>query len=142
MTEKQVKKMIHHEGLLLSMIAIPIGLLLGGMIAYICLPDGWNFVNYGIVSLFIAMLGFLIVQLSIGKPASIAAKVSPIEASKNNMDTDKKEKISDKKHKFLTPYTLAKIESKNNRKKLELATMSLALGGIFYDCINMDYIMG
>ena len=78
------------------------------------------------------MLGFLIVQLSIGKPASIAAKVSPIEASKNNMDTDKKEKISDKKHKFLTPYTLAKIESKNNRKKLELATMSLALGGIFF----------
>ncbi len=132
MTEKQVKKMIHHEGLLLSMIAIPIGLLLGGMIAYICLPDGWNFVNYGIVSLFIAMLGFLIVQLSIGKPASIAAKVSPIEASKNNMDTDKKEKISDKKHKFLTPYTLAKIESKNNRKKLELATMSLALGGILF----------
>lgn len=132
MTEKQVKKMIRHEGLLLSMIAIPIGLLLGGVIAYISLPDGWNFVNYGIVSLLIAMLGFLIVQLSIGKPVSIAAKVSPIEASKNNIDTDKKEKISDKKHKFLTPYTLAKIESKNNRKKLELATMSLALGGILF----------
>jgi len=38
--------------------------LLGGVIAYISLPDGWNFVNYGIVSLLIAMLGFLIALLS------------------------------------------------------------------------------
>ncbi len=132
MTEKQVKKMIRREGLLLSAAAVPMGLLPGGMIAYIALPDGWSFVNYGVVSLLSALLGFLAVQLSIGRPASIAAKVSPIDAYKNNVDTDKEEKTKDRRHQFLTPFKLAQMESRNNRKRLGLTTMSLAFGGILF----------
>lgn len=132
MTEKQVKKMIRREGLLLSIIAIPMGLLLGGGIAYIALPEGWNFVNYGMVSLITTMIGCLIVQFSIGKPASIASRVSPIEASGNQVGADKKENNGTKKRRTLSPFTLAQIESKNNQKKQGVTTVSLAFGGILF----------
>lgn len=132
MTEKQVKKMIRREGLLLSVIAIPAGLLLGGLVICIAMPEGWDLAEYGTVSLVIAALEFLIVQISIGKPASMASKVSPIEASKYNMDAGRGDETGKKKHKFLSPFTLAQMEIRNNPKRLGLTTMSLALGGILF----------
>ncbi|MFG6368983.1 MAG: ABC transporter permease [Lachnospiraceae bacterium] len=130
MTEKQIKQMIHREGLLLSVLAIPVGLFLGGIISYILIPDGWTFQNFGITALIISVLGILVVQLSVRKPASIASKVSPIEASKN-VGTATKQKFQGG-HKILTPYVLARIESINNCKKWWFTTVSLALGGIIF----------
>ncbi len=149
MTEKQVKKMIHREGLLLSAAAIPAGLLTGGILIYFALPDGWSFADYGITSLVIAALGFLVVQLSIGRPASIAAKVSPIEAYKNYAVTgkqkpkkmgtpttkvieDMQETYGRQRRRQLTPLTLAWMEIRTNRKKQGLTTISLAFGGILF----------
>lgn len=138
MTEKQVKKMIHREGLLLSAAAIPAGLLTGGILVYFILPDGWSFADSGMISLVIAALGFLVVQLSIGRPASIAAKVSPMEAYKNHVvtgkvKTEKTEKTAaGHQRRLLTPLTLARMEITNNRKKQGLATISLAFGGILF----------
>lgn len=130
MTEKQVKQMIRREGLLLSMLSIPIGLLIGGIVSYILIPDGWTLKNYGIISLVIGISGILIVQLSVRKPAKIASKFSPIEASRNAV-ASVKERPNDK-HKILTPYVLAQMESKNNRKRWWFTTVSLALGGIIF----------
>lgn len=130
MTEKQVKQMIHREGLLLSVLTIPIGLLLSGIISYLLIPDGWQLKNFIITALIISALGILVVQLSVRKPASIASKFSPIEASRNaGTVTNKK---SYHKHKFLTPYVLAKMGRKDNRKRWWLTTVSLALGGIIF----------
>lgn len=130
MTEKQVKQMIRREGLLLSMLSIPIGLLIGGIVSYILIPDGWTLKNYGIISLVIGILGILIVQFSVRKPAKIASKFSPIEASRN-VGASAKERCNSK-HKPLTPYLLAGMESKNNRKRWLFTTVSLALGGIIF----------
>lgn len=130
MTEKQVKQMIRREGLLLSVLSIPIGLLIGGIVSYILIPDGWTFKNYGIISLVIGILGILIVQLSVRKPAKIASKFSPIEASRNAVASVRERPNA--KHKILTPYVLAQMESKNNRKRWWFTTLSLALGGIIF----------
>lgn len=130
MTEKQVKQMIRREGLLLSVLAIPIGLLLGGIISYILVPDGWTFKNFWIVALSVSVLGILIVQLSVRKPASIASKFSPIEASRT-VSVAAKEQLNGK-HKTLTPYVLARMESKNNRRRWWFTTVSLAFGGIIF----------
>ena len=46
MTQKQIKKMVHREGFLLSAISVPLGLVLGGVIAYFLEPEGWDFLNY------------------------------------------------------------------------------------------------
>lgn len=130
MTEKQVKQMIRREGLLLSLLSIPIGLLIGGIISYILIPDGWTLKNYGIISLVIGILGILIVQFSVRKPAKIASKFSPIEASRN-VGASVKERPNTK-HKTLTPYVIAQMESKSNRKRWWFTTISLALGGIIF----------
>ena len=129
MTEKQVKQMIRRE-LLLSILSIPIGLLIGGIVSHILIPDGWTLKNYGILSLVIGILGILIVQFSVRKPAKIASKFSPIEASKN-AGASAKERPNDK-HKTLTLYVLAQMESKNNRKRWWFTTVSLALGGTIF----------
>lgn len=131
MTSRQVKRMIRREGLLLSLFAIPLGLILGGIISYLLIPEGWNFKNFGITALAVFILGVLIVQISVGKPASIASKISPIEAA-NRVYTDGKGKMDNRRHKRLTPYTLAWMESRNNRKKWWLTTVSLAFGGVIY----------
>lgn len=130
MTEKQVKQMIRREGFLLSVCGIPIGLLMGGMISYLLIPEGWTFQNFWIAALNISVLGILIVQLSVRKPASIASKFSPIEASRTVEPVTKERPVS--KHKALTPYVLARMESKNNRKKWWFTTVSLAFGGILF----------
>lgn len=131
MTGKQVKKMIRREGLLLSVLAIPIGLLVGGLLAYFVLPDGWSFLNYGLTVIAVSVFGVLIVQISVNKPASIASKISPIEASKH-VGADTTEQAGSAAHKRLTPFTLAQAEGRNNRKKWWLTTVSLALGGIVF----------
>lgn len=130
MTEKQVKQMIRREGLLLSAAAIPAGLLAGGLISYLLIPEGWTFKSFCLAALCIGVLGVLIVQLSVRKPASIASKFSPIEASRNVAAAERERAAG--RHRTLTPYVLARMESNNNRKRWLFTTASLALGGIIF----------
>ena len=51
MTEKQVKKMIRREGLLLCAVSIPCALAAGGVLAYVLLPDGWSLLHYAVTCL-------------------------------------------------------------------------------------------
>ena len=162
MTPVQVRKMIRREGWLLSAISIPSGLLLSGSIAYFLLPAGWSWKNYGIVCLFAAAAASLTVQFSISRPASFAAKISPVDAAKNtgsektggrrhkkesvsaainprNMaasqqvrPTDSVRHLSLPGRRPLSPYTLARQEIRSNRKKWWLTTASLAFGGILF----------
>ncbi len=131
MTPKQVRKMIRREGLLLSMVSIPLGLLLSGILSYIFIPTGWSFQNFGLVSLAVGIAAGIIVQIAIRKPAAIASKISPVEASKSiGSEADGRHK--NKTHRRLTPYALAGIEFRSNRKKWWFTTASLAFGGILF----------
>ncbi len=137
MTEKQVKQMIRREGLLLSVLGIPIGLLIGAAVAYLFIPDGWAFNNFARVALAVSVLGILVVQISVRKPASIASRFSPIEASRNAgsasaASKDRPHGRNNGKHKRLAPYRLALMESQNNCKRWWFTTLSLAFGGIIF----------
>lgn len=131
MTQKQVKKMVRREGFFLSLIPIPFSLLVSGIIAYFINPVGWNVWNFIVIALLTGVFGIVIVQISIGKPAALAARVSPIEAANNLWSSDKNNKI-ESPHKMLTPFIMAKMGYGRDRKKTLLSTVSLALGGIIY----------
>lgn len=90
-TNQQIKRLILRQALTLSVVAIPIGLLIGYIVGVILTPmvlQGTYFENIIIVSknplLFMAAAIFALITVLISsrKPATIAAKVSPIEAVK------------------------------------------------------------
>ena len=132
MTPVQVRKMIRREGWLLSAVSIPTGLLLGGIIAYILLPSGWNWKNYGIICLLAAAAASFIVQFSIRRPASFAAKITPVDAAKSTGNDEAGGHFSLSRRRPLSPYTLARLENRSSRKKWWLTTASLALGGLLF----------
>lgn len=128
MTQKQVRKMIRREGLLLNLISIPVSLLMSGIISLILLPDGWDVRNFCLLGAVFSILSIVIVQISIREPASIASKVSPIEASRSSFSGD--ESTDDKKvgHHRLTPFRLALMSNRNSRKSGGLPLSPLHLG--------------
>lgn len=133
MTQKQVRKMIRREGLLLSMVSVPVSLLLAGIISRILLPSGWTFKNYCVLGVVFSLLSILIVQISVGKPASIASKTSPIEASRTNVSEATEASDHGKERRSrLTPFRLARATNRDGRKKWRFTAVSLAFSGILF----------
>ena len=132
MTQKQVRKMIRREGLLLNLISIPASLLISGIVSLILLPDGWNLRNYCLFGAIFSVLSVVIVQISIGKPASIASIVSPIEASRSSFSGDDSTADKTVGHHRLSPFRLALMTNRNSRKKWRFTSVSLAFGGILF----------
>lgn len=132
MTEKQIRKMVRREGAWLCAASIPAALILGGIIAYALLPDGWSFGNYLFTAGATSVFGYAAVQISVSKPAALAAKVSPIEAARVLNDGGGEVKEKEKKHKKLTPFVIARIGQENSAKKQKLMTVSIAFGGIVF----------
>ena len=131
MTAKQIKKMVRREGGYLCVAAIPAALIFGGILAYFLQPDGWDTASYLATAVVTGAFGFLIVQISVSKPAALAAKVSPIEASRNFEDgNDAKE--GNAKHKKLTAFVMAQLGQRKSYKKRRLMTASIAFGGIIF----------
>ena len=79
MTKKQIKKMITKEGLLLSAIGIPIGILCGSVIGYLIQKDGWDLKNTCMIALIVMIADIITVLISIHKPAKIASLITPIK---------------------------------------------------------------
>lgn len=131
MTQRQIKKMVRREGFLLSSISLPAALILGGIIAYFLQPDGWSFSNYAVTAVTMSIFGVLTVQISVGKPASLAAKVPPIEAARNS-DSGEDTKKGAKAHKRLTAFVMAQTGQEQNHRKRRLMSISIASGGIIF----------
>ena len=131
MTEKQIKKMVRREGGYLCAIAIPAAFILGGVLAYILQPEGWDTFRYLVTAAVTGVFGFFIVQISLSKPASLAAKVSPIEASRDFED-GKDAQEGKAKHKKLTAFVMAQLGQGRSYKKRRLMTASIAFGGIVF----------
>lgn len=128
MTEKQIRKMVRLEGFWLCAGSVPAALVLGGLIACFLEPEGWSLSGYLLTVAVTGIFGFLMVQISAGKPAAIAAKISPIEASRVVEEEDG----NVRKNKKLTPFTMAQIGQGRNMKKQRLMTLSIAFGGILF----------
>ncbi len=142
-TSKQIKKNVFYEAVILSVIAIPIGILCGMLAVFIVLKiisailveslNGMVFV-YSIpwVAILISViLAIITIFFSAKKSAKRAAKVSPIEAIRSNED------IKIKFKKLKSPKLIKKIfgiggeiaykNLKRNKKKYRTTVISIVV---------------
>lgn len=130
-TKKQIKDIVYREGLFISAIGVPAGLIAGSIVGYFFAPKGWDLVNTLLTAVIICFLGFLSVLFSVRAPAKIAANTSPIEAVRY---TSCKGKALLKKSRRITPLRLAVTNLSRNRKKSVLTLLSLGFSGILLLC--------
>lgn len=137
MTQKQVRRMVRKESWKLSLLSIPAGLILGGLIGFAIVPGGWYWPNTIQCAVAVALVTELAVQISIRKPVKIASSVSPIEAVRI-ATTTAVTAIGKTKHlsRRMTPAALAKINFARNHKKVALTLASLGFTGIFLMCAS------
>lgn len=131
MTGRQIRKVVNREGLILCAVGIPIGLFIGGIIAYFLKPEGWNWINSAFIAVIVAAADIITLLFSIHKPAKLASTVSPLEASKFSFYSGGKKETS-KLHRRITPMNLALMNSVRNRKKTFLTMLSLGIGGVLF----------
>ncbi|MGO3752167.1 MAG: ABC transporter permease [Peptoniphilaceae bacterium] len=144
-TNKQIKKIIYRQALILSMWGIPIGLILGvafgKLISKLLISDIGISILDSRLSLIVigisTIFSLLTVFLSSIKPGKIAAKVSPVEASKyieNYEKINKKTKRASNKNIL----TMALSNLARNKRKTILVAISLALAmTLFQIAINL-----
>ncbi len=152
-TSTQIKKIVLKEATILSIIAIPIGILLGtaGLKGLFLLVASIMTINMEIIIsplvIFISvLLGILSVCFSAYVPARLGSKASPLDAIYNRGSIIK-EKIRNKKgfidKHFNIEATMANKNIRRNRKRFRITTFSIAISIILYigfsSTINMIY---
>lgn len=135
-TQRQIKSYVSIQALWLIMMALPIGLLLGYILGNAILPVALDFmaseyhgltVEFSLNPLtFIGALIFtvLTVVISIRRPISIVAKISPLEAMRYSDGLKKKSKRNSKK---FSVWRLATANAKRNKKRGIYIIISMAL---------------
>lgn len=119
------------EGHRLSVIAIPIGLIVGSVAGYVLVPNGWATFTVLIVGVLVAILLYLCVMLTIRRPAKLASKVTPIEAIR--YFTENEDVVTKSTRRLKRPLSsskLALINFSRNKKKTALTVASLGVCGI------------
>lgn len=142
-TPRQLKRIIRQQSLLLCVIGIPVGLLLGYGIGAVLVPVVLKTTQLGAVSSTIstspviflgsALFALLTVLLSCSKPGKMAAKVSPVEATKYTDMVQTK-----KKHRGIRGAKLHQMAFANlgrNKKKTVLVVLSLALSVTLFNAL-------
>ena len=122
MTEKQIKRMIRKEGYRFCLFGIPTGITVGIIFAYLLEPNGITIINAIATSIFAIILGIIIVQISVYKPAQIASNISPIEATKyvgNDPELKESRVRNRKNHIRLYTVFFSRIERKAESKKTQ-----------------------
>ena len=128
-TKKQIKKIVYREGKKLARIGIPFGLVLGNLIGYFIIPNGWNWLTSLIMTVVVGIFAFFITMFSIRTPVKKASLVSPIEATRyTTYQGGAKE--SNKLHRRISPLSLAKVNLLRNKRKFLLTIISLSIGGV------------
>ena len=78
---------------LLSCAAIPIGVVLGSVLGYCFVPDGWHWMTTLECAVVIALVTEIALKIAVHTPVKKASMVSPIEALRiNTTDTPATEK--------------------------------------------------
>lgn len=145
-TKRQIKRIIRYQGIMLSIIAIPIGLCFGYVLGnsfvkmivsslsnkttYVAF-DPWIFIGS-------ALFALLTVMISCSKPGKMAAKVSPIEAvrySEGSQSVVKKGKKEKKGKHGARIYRMAFANVRRNKGKTALVIISLTLSLVLFNTI-------
>ncbi len=133
-TPKQLKRIIRHQALLLSVVGIPLGLLLGWLIGSRLTPIVMEQLNgvYNLVSvnpiIFVgaALFSLFTVLLSCGRPGRIAAKVSPIEAVRYT-EAETGKRTMKRSGRSVSLLSMAKGNLGRSRSKTVITVLSLSL---------------
>ena len=131
MSRRQIKRFVNEEGLRLSILGTAFGVIGSGIFSYILITAYWNFNIFLGVSVVVSIMTMLIIMLSIQKPVSMAANISPIEAVRYDLINGKRNKLILKTHK-VTPRSIASIRFRRDRKKVLFTMLSLIVGGILF----------
>lgn len=133
-TNRQLKRIVVKQGNLLSIIAIPIGLVAGYMVSIVLLPIiTESMVDipckvYPSVKVFIASAAFawFTVRISCFKPCKVIKNISPIEAV-NYSDYQVRTRLKSRKGHRVTPLTMAWENLKRSRVRNVVVILSIAL---------------
>lgn len=128
MTEKQIRKMVTREGMILWAMAAPIGVLVGGIAGYALNPAGWAWGTALSLALAVLLAAAITVLISVHRPAAFAARVSPIESLRYNDSGQSND--TRQLSRRLAPFSLAVMSFRRNRKKTAMTLLSLCMGGI------------
>lgn len=132
MTKKQMKKFVSKEGRLLFLKSAPIGILIGIIVGYFIMPEGFSIINTLIIVACVFVIIYIITMISITKPSKIASNVSPIEAIRYTPQDTMKNKVNKKVCRNLSPIGLGIMNFSKNKKKATITMLSLGLGGILF----------
>ena len=129
------------EGLILSTIAIPIGLILGNIISNTVIIKIMNFAQFNVgkynimINIAVFLMVYLTVFISLIKPMNIAGRISPVEAMRytGEIASDSNERVGNNEINILK-LTIANITIFKKRTCITL--ISLSLSGILFITIS------
>lgn len=140
-TKKQIKKMVLLEGLYLSGISIPIGLISGTVVGYFIMyytrqhmPKEMGIFPYNFslyVLLGCGLLSLITIFIALVKPSRMASKISPIQAIRY----DASNYIYNKERKGFDCINLLRLSRLNlirYKKRTILTLISLTFGGMLF----------
>ena len=154
-TKKQMKQLIFREGMFLTISSIPVGLLLGFLIAkcgFNWLVEQGNLVSTGTgsmgvqnqqvplfslpVMLLCIFVSFLTVALALRKPMKIVSRISPIEATRylENAETQKKGKRNGRKN--VTVFSMAMANVTGNPKRTIGTILTMGFSCVLFVIIS------
>ena len=142
-TPRQLKRIIRQQAMLLCVVGIPVGLLLGYWIGAALMPSVMAMTNFGaemttistspLIFLGSALFALITVFLSCARPGRIAAKVSPVEATRYTEVIQSK-----KKHRTTRGakvYQMAFANLGRNKSKTILVVISLDLSVVLLNIL-------
>lgn len=140
MGKKQIRKMIYGQGMRLSLIGIPAGLVTGYLVGALLVPVFISF-SLGkaripaspVIFIGSALFSYLTVMISCLRPARIAGKVSPMEALRYNGMEAKGRKIRKTKKGASLP-AMAFANLGRSRRRTAVVILSLSLGLVLLSC--------
>lgn len=133
-TNRQLKKLVRRQALLLSIIGMPIGLILGYSISVFVAPVVMSILSVGdspVISanpfIFVGggLFTLITVWISCIKPCRLVSRISPVEAVRYTENTSPRKKA--KKTKRVTPLSMAYDNMKRTPKKTVSVIVSLSL---------------
>lgn len=140
-TGRQIKGIVRRQALILSAIGIPLGLILGFFLGTRLAPTLMGMMSYELtdsisanpwIFMIAAVFSLITVFVSCRKPGNMAAHVSPIEALRY---TEGGTKISKRKGRKVTPFSMAAANIGRSRRKLITVLLSLSLSLILLNSI-------
>lgn len=138
-SKKQLRKLLLYEGLILSAISIPFGLIVGYFIIYIRLPI---IMNYGSIKIDMFSLPIILgvvlavlvaVVISLFKPIHMATKISPVEAIRYQESSGNK--VLREGREMVTLSSLSYANLSRNRKRTLITILSMGLSCVLFMAI-------